>query len=146
VVRLLLEVALCVAVAAAYGAVAWARLPLLAPLLVALVGLATGVGLLGSLAYAVTREVERAWELAVRLLFFGTPVFYDLGALPPGLGTLLYWANPLTPFVTACRAVLVSRGPLDPGLYLHCLAAGAATLTAGYLAFRAAEDALVERA
>lgn len=145
--KLLLELFLCAGFSAFYGLLAWPSALLVIPLVLAYVGLVVGVGLVLALAHAFARDVQQVWLIASRLFFFATPVFYALDSVSPGTRTLLYWLNPLTPFLLALRDALMGAGHGDGdwGAFWHSLLLGSVALAIGYAAFLALEDAAVER-
>jgi ABC-type polysaccharide/polyol phosphate export permease len=79
--------------------------------------------------------------------FFLTPIIYEFGSLPgvddnPTVASALYWANPLTPVISAIRDPLFA-GTLprwQDALYA-CLA-GVAALALGAIVFRRVDDQL----
>ena len=107
---------------------------LLAPLLYApLVLLALGISYLLAAAGVFVRDLSPAVSLATQLLFFLTPVFYPVSAVPGGLRILLY-LNPLTTIVEEFRNVLLWGKPLSLLPLLSVTILGALVLAAG-LAF-----------
>jgi ABC-type polysaccharide/polyol phosphate export permease len=145
--KLLLELLLCAGFSAFYGLLVWPTVLLAIPLVLAYVGLVVGVGLVLALAHAFARDVQQVWLISSRLLFFATPVFYGLDSVSPGARTLLYWLNPLTPFLLALRDAFMDTGHGDGGwgAFWHSLLLGSVALAVGYSAFLALEDAAVER-
>jgi ABC-type polysaccharide/polyol phosphate transport system ATPase subunit/ABC-type polysaccharide/polyol phosphate export permease len=81
----------------------WLQLPLLAALLVAL---ATGVGMLLSVAYVRYRDVQQVWGLAQQLLFFGSPIIYTAGRYPEEVQDVLS-ASPIAAIFTQMRHALI---------------------------------------
>lgn len=142
--KLLVELVLCTLLALHYGTLTWSGLLASVPLLLAFLALVTGVGMLGAVLYSFARDVEHIWSLVTHLLMFVTPVFYGLDSLSAPARFVIYWLNPLTPFLVALRGLLI--GPAaPPGVYLHALAIGTVVLLAGYAAFLWAESAALER-
>ena len=106
--------------------------------------LVTGVGMLGAVVHSFARDIEHIWSLVTHLLMFVTPVFYGLDSLSAPARFVIYWLNPLTPFLVALRGLFIGP-PAHAGVYLHAVAIGTVVLLAGYAAFLAAEGAAVER-
>lgn len=107
----------------------------------ALLVLASSV-LLASLGVLV-RDVQHVLGVVLLLLFYLTPVFYDLERVPAAQA---HWLrlNPLTVLVEAHRALtLYGRAP-DWSALAACAAGSAALLAVSLLAFRAFEQAVVE--
>lgn len=57
----------------------WLEVPLL---IVALALFASGIAMLLSALYVRYRDVKPIWEVALQLLFYGTPIFYTLDVIP----------------------------------------------------------------
>lgn len=140
------ELVLCGAFAVAYGALSWREAFLLAPLALAYVAFVVGVGLVLALVHCFTPDVEHVWTMLSRLLFFVTPVFYTLESLTALPRAVVYWGNPLTPFVLAFRDVFLHAGPAATLVYLHSLVLGGLVFLIGYVAFLRFESAAIERA
>jgi len=116
------------------------------PVLVGLLALTLGVGLLGALAYCFVRDVEHLWGLATRLLLFVSPVFYDLSSLSPIPRGLIYWVNPVTPFLVAFRALFIQPDRPDVMAGVHSVVVGLVVLTVAFAVFLRWEAEAVERA
>jgi ABC-2 type transport system permease protein len=63
----------------------WLWIP---PLLLELFVFTLGVGLVLATAFVRLRDLGQMWELLVQLLFYGSPIMYPVGFLPP-------WAKPI---------------------------------------------------
>jgi lipopolysaccharide transport system permease protein len=110
-------------------------------LVAALLILATSV-LLAALGVLV-RDVQHVLGVVLLLLFYLTPVFYDLERVPVAQARWLR-LNPLTVLIEAHRALtLYGRAP-DWSALAACAAGSAALLAVSLLAFRAFEQAVVE--
>lgn len=142
--KLLVELVLCTLLAAYYGTLSGQALLAALPLLLSFLALVTGVGMLGAVLYSFARDVEHIWTLVTHLLMFVTPVFYGLDSLSAPARFVIYWLNPLTPFLVALRGLFIGP-PAGPGVYAHALAIGTLVLVAGYAAFLSAESAALER-
>jgi ABC-type polysaccharide/polyol phosphate export permease len=142
--KLLVELVLCALLAVHYGTFSWSGMAAAVPLLLAFVGLVTGVGLLGAVVHSFARDIEHIWTLVSHLLMFVTPVFYDLDSLSAPARFIIYWLNPLTPFLVAVRGLFIGP-PVHPGVYAHAALIGVIFLIAGYAAFLTAESAALER-
>lgn len=97
-----------------------------------------------SMVYVFVRDLDHLFEVAMRLLFFVTPIIYTLDSLSPSLQRVAR-LNPLALAIELMRAVLLD-GRLPPLEALLTFLAVNALLT--YLAvvlFRMAEPALLER-
>lgn len=142
--KLLIELMLCALLALHFGTFSLGGMVAAVPLLVAFFALVTGVGMLGAVVHSFARDIEHVWSLVTHLLMFVTPVFYDLETLSAPARFVIYWLNPLTPFLVALRGLFIGP-PAHPGVYLHAVAIGTVVLLAGYAAFLSAEGAALER-
>ncbi len=141
-----IELLFCVVLSLTQGVFSPWFLVFVWPLLLALTAFATGVGLVLALLYSTVRDTEHVWNMAMRLLLFVTPVFYQLDALPTWAARAVYWLNPLTPFVIAFRQALMGEGVYSPFVYVHAVVLGVVFLVAGYALFIKYEFRAVERA
>ena len=107
----------------------WLPLILLAVSLIAL-----AAGWLLAAAGVFLRDLEQAVAVAVTMLYFGTPIFYPLSAVPEPFRQILA-LNPLTLIVESAReAVVWSRTPRVAELCLLVFLATVAALFA-YVVF-----------
>jgi ABC-2 type transport system permease protein len=81
----LLVVAVFVAANHIEPSLSWLWIPLL---LIEMLVFTLAVGLVLATAFVRLRDVTQLWELIIQLLFFGTPIMYPVGFLPP-------WAKPI---------------------------------------------------
>jgi lipopolysaccharide transport system permease protein len=89
------------------------------------------------------RDTQYLLRLALQLLFYLTPVFYDVSTIPAQYRTL-YRFNPMVPIVEGYRDLLL-RGRLPDPLPLVVLSVcSAAMLTAGVAIFRHTSDRFVD--
>ena len=146
VYKLLVELLLCLGLGVWYGQLSWPGLALLLPLLTAYLALASGVGLLLAIVLVFSRDAEQIWLMMTRVLFFATPVFYTLDSVSPVVRGLLYWLNPLTPFLISFRDLFMGGGALDWGVFGHAVALGLLVFAVGYTLFLIYERSAVERA
>ncbi|MBA2448383.1 MAG: ABC transporter permease [Chloroflexi bacterium] len=144
--NLLAQLLLCGCLSVYYGLLPWHAIPLAIPLLIAYVALVAGIGLGLALIHAFARDVEHIWNLFAPLVFFATPIFYQLDSLSPVARAVVYWLNPLTPFVLAFRDQLMADGVGGWGAFWHSLVLGSVAFAIGYAAFLTLEHAVVERA
>ena len=142
--KFMVEMVLCALLALHYGTFTWQGMLAALPLLLAFFALVTGVGMIGAVLFSFARDVEHIWTLVTHLLMFVTPVFYGLDTLSAPARFIIYWLNPLTPFLVALRGAMIGP-PASPGVYLHALLIGTVVLVGGYAAFLSAESAAMER-
>jgi ABC-2 type transport system permease protein len=81
----------------------WLELPLLVLLLVLL---ATGVTMLLSALYVRFRDIEPIWEVALQLLFYGSPVLYVITTVPESVRELAAM-NPIAVVLTQMRHAVI---------------------------------------
>lgn len=143
-IRLLAQVLLCAVLSGYYGLLSWTSLLLMIPLLISYLSLVLSVGLVLGLLYCFARDVEYIWGLASPLLFFATPVFYSVDGLTSPVRELVYWLNPLTPFLMSFRDVLTGAAGVQEAFW-HSLALGVVALAVGYSIFMVLESTAVER-
>ena len=119
----------------------WAAFPLLVPL----VALASGLAVVFSYVAVVYRDVEHLLLTIFLPWFFLTPVFYNFDRVPglndrPGLTSILYWGNFVSPFVRSIRDPLFyGRWPRFVDV-IYMILVGAAALGAGVLVARRMDD------
>lgn len=142
--KFMVEMVLCALLALHYGTFTWSGMLGVVPLLVAFFALVTGIGMIGAVVFSFARDVEHIWTLVTHLLMFVTPVFYGLETLSAPARFVIYWMNPLTPFLIALRGAMIGP-PVSAGIYAHALLIGTVALVGGYAAFLWAESAAMER-
>lgn len=143
--KLATELLLCTALSVWYGLFSWRTLLLVPPLLIAYAGLALGVGLALAVARAFARDLEHLWGLTSRVLFIATPVFYTLDGASSPTRTILYWLNPLTPFVESFRLAFMGGEYGSWGSLAHSLLVGLGAFAIGYSVFLWLEHSAVEQ-
>lgn len=83
--------------------VTWLLLPLI---VIPLVALSAGVALLLSMAYVRMRDLEHVWTVALRALFYATPILYPLEAVPESFRWVVA-LNPIAPLLYQARVWFV---------------------------------------
>lgn len=142
--KFIIELALCGFLSIFYSLFTWNSILLLLPLLVAYLGLVIGISLLLSLFYCFARDIEHIWMIASRLLFFATPIFYTLDRISPLARKIVYWGNPLTPFLISFQQVFM--GKINLFNYMYSLLLGSGFFILGYYVFIVLENTALERA
>jgi lipopolysaccharide transport system permease protein len=90
----------------------------LVPILVAFVGFSIALALVLATIGVFFRDTRDILEVGLPVLFWATPIFYDVSMAPGFLRPVLA-GNPLAPFLDAMRAALLeARGPSWPDLSL----------------------------
>lgn len=144
--KLLVEMVACALLSAWYGLFSPLGALAALPLLLAYVGLTAGVGMILALVHCFARDIEHIWSLVSRLFLFVTPVFYTLDSLSPVARFLVTWLNPLTPFLTTLRSLLMAGSEPQPLAYGFAVAVALLVLGGGYAAFLHLESTALERA
>ena len=94
------------------GFVAWNRITpqlewlLLVPLLVQLYALVLGVALILTTVFVRLRDIGQVWELLLQLMFYGSPIIYPVGFLPPWARDLVF-LSPFTQILQDVRAIIL---------------------------------------
>lgn len=144
--RLFVEMLACAVLSAYYGLLSPVKLLAIPPLLLAYVGMTAGVGMVLALIHCFARDIQHIWSLSSRLFLFVTPVFYTLDSLSPAARFAVTWLNPLTPFLTALRALFTAGSEPQPLAYGFAIAIALLVFGSGYAAFLHLEGTALERA
>ena len=83
----------------------WVQIPLLIGMLVIF---ATGATMLLSALYVRFRDVEPIWEVALQLLFYGTPIIYVIDRVPESVRELVMF-NPIASILTQWRHAVIDQ-------------------------------------
>ncbi len=142
--KFLLELLFCVAISFFYGKLSLKMLVLAIPILLAFIAFILGISSMLALCNCLVRDVEHLWTLLSRVFFFITPVFYELKDISSWASKLVYFANPLTPFMVSLRSLLM--GSFDAMSFGYSLLWGVFFFALGLGAFGLLEDTAVERA
>lgn len=143
--KLLIELSLCSLLSIYYGAFFLPALLLAVPLIFAYLCLALGIGLLFSLLFCLARDIEHIWRILSRLLLFITPVFYNFEHVSHSFRDLIYWCNPITPFLISLRQILIWENGLNVANYFYSLLLGGCILVIGYAIFVRWENSVAEK-
>lgn len=103
--------------------------------LIALVLVATGVGLLVSSLYVFFRDLPYFYELVVFVLWISSPVFYPSAIVPPQLKPLLA-LNPLSSIIESVRQIALTRQSPNLILVADALLRGIVICAIGWVCFR----------
>jgi ABC-2 type transport system permease protein len=83
----------------------WLQIPLLIGMIVFF---ATGVTMLLSALYVRFRDMEPIWEVALQLLFYGSPVIYVITTVPESFRELIMF-NPIASILTQWRHAVIDQ-------------------------------------
>ena len=115
-------------------------------IVVALTAFVLGIVLLTSALYVRYRDVQPIWDVALQMLFYGTPVLYPIEIVQERSATAAEWLVTLNPFAAIVQQA--RHAAIDPTAPSAAAAAGGwghlaitglitlAILVAGFLVFR----------
>jgi len=128
----------------------WYQVPLSAPMLLfpfflALQVLLTiGVALILATSTAFFRDVRHLLEVGLAMLFWTTPILYELRQVPERFRMLIL-LSPVSPFVVAYQQIFFYREWPDPAVWLVATAHGLGAFIVGSLLFLAFQDGFTEQ-
>jgi lipopolysaccharide transport system permease protein len=138
----LVALPLLLVIVGATSGLEWSALLLPVLLLVQFV-LMCGLGWLTAAAAVYLRDVPNLVDVVLTLLFYLTPVFYDVDRISAGVRDTIE-LNPMTPLVDSWRSVLIDgRLPAAGGLVTVAAGSTALALT-GWLVFRRLEPGFAD--
>jgi len=140
----LISMPIVVVIALVTGVSASAALLLLPVVLLLQLIVVLWVALLLSTIYMFVRDLDHIYEVALRILFFGTPIIYDLGFLGP-VTRQVALVNPLTHLIGFSRTIILEGRVPAPGHLLGFLLVNVLLLGLALALFRRAEPAIIER-
>ncbi len=127
----------------------WYDVPFAAPMLLFPVFLALqviftiGIALLLSTGTAFFRDVRHLLEIAIAVLFWTTPIVYDLQQVPERL-RLLILLSPMSPYIVAYQQVFYFRQWPDATVWLIATTHALGAFVVGALLFLTFEDRFAE--
>lgn len=129
---------------------AWYRIPfaepmILFPVVLALhVAFTIGIALILATATVFFRDVRHLVEVALAVLFWTTPIVYELARVPERL-RLLILLSPMSPFVTAYQKLFYFREWPEPALWLVAVTYAVGAFVVGVALVLAFEDRFTEQ-
>ena len=102
------------------------------------------VSLFLSVVYVFVRDLDHIYEVAMRLLFFATPIIYSVDILPPGTRRIALM-NPLAHLIGFTRTMVIEGRMPPAGALVSAAAINLALLYVAIVTFRRAEPALIEQ-
>lgn len=100
--------------------------------------LIAGLGLFVGSVTVILRDVEHITEVLLGLLFYATPILYNIDRIPESYRWIV-WVNPLAPIAEGWRRVLL-QGELPGEQFLAAMALSLAAAGIGWIAFRSLEE------
>jgi ABC-2 type transport system permease protein len=128
----------------------WYQVPLSAPMILFPVFLALqvvftiGIALILATWTAYFRDVRHLLEVALAILFWTTPIVYELRQVPERLRLLLL-LSPVSPFVVAYQQLFFYREWPDATVWLMATTHALGAFVVGALLFLSFEDAFTEQ-
>jgi ABC-type polysaccharide/polyol phosphate export permease len=103
-----------------------------------------GVALMLSTATAFFRDVRHLLEIALSVLFWTTPIVYELTMVPERLRTPIL-LSPMSPFVMAYQRLFFHRSWPEPSLWILAVVYAASAFLLGVASVLAFEDQFGEQ-
>ena len=129
---------------------AWYRIPFVEPMILFPVVLALhvaftiGIALILATTTVFFRDVRHLVEVALAVLFWTTPIIYQLDRVPESL-RLLILLSPMSPFVTAYQRLFYFREWPEPTLWLVTITYALGAFVVGMALVLAFEDRFTEQ-
>ncbi len=121
------------------------RFVVMLPLVIALqVMLVLWASLLLSCLYVFVRDINHIYQVFLRILFFVTPIFYDLPFVGQGIAERVVLLNPMTHLMGFSRSLVIGGRPFSGGLFLFLLLANTSLLVVSIVVFRRLEPMFAE--
>lgn len=106
--------------------------------------LVSWISLLLSCIHVYVRDVEHIYQVFLRLLFFITPIFYDLSFLGKGTAKYIVLLNPLTYLIDFSRSVVIEGKLFSIESFLLLFLVNAIMMYFGFIIFRQFEPTFAE--
>jgi len=102
-------------------------------------GISFGLGAV----YTRYHDTKHIWEVLLQIGFFLTPIFYQVGIIPPEYAGA-YMLNPVTRIITSARELILYHQMADAGSQVVTFVICASALAGGYAYFRSRRDYLAD--
>jgi ABC-type polysaccharide/polyol phosphate export permease len=143
-IEFVISMCICIVIVAATGIhIGWEVLMLPGVILLQLI-FVTWVSLSVSTLFVFIKDTDHIYQLFLRMLFFITPIFYDLSILGGGKAKYLALLNPLTHLVNFSRKILIHGSSFSFGLFFAFFAGHLVLLILALKVFRKYEPAFAE--
>jgi ABC-type polysaccharide/polyol phosphate export permease len=103
-----------------------------------------GVALILATSTAFLRDVRHLVDIALTILFWMTPIVYELAQLSTGLRQIIF-LSPLSPYVAAYQQIFYYRQWPDSAVWLTTTGYAAVALGLGLWMIVRSEDSFAER-
>lgn len=120
----------------------WTALAFL-PYLILFFFFTTGLTFILATLYAFFHDFAHIWEVLLQILFWLTPIVYDLSFVPEKYRLWLY-LNPMTQFISYSRRIFLIDSLPSVKQHLVLTAISLITFAIGYLLFKRSENKIVE--
>ena len=140
--KFMIELLICLLLSWFYQTMTWTILWLI-PMLACFFIFINSISVLIALSTNFAQDVLHLWNMMTRVLLFVTPIFYNLSDLSEPIKKIIYYLNPLTPFVIAIRSTFFGESPLLTYGYVF-LITGISTMFC-YFVFTKMESFAMER-
>lgn len=108
-----------------------------------LILLSMGIGLFSAALTVTYRDIGYILPVATQLLMYGSPVAYSVSAVPSHLRAV-YFLNPLSGLLEACRWSLLGRGDVSWGYVAYSAASALIAFFVGAVLFKRMERNFVD--
>lgn len=142
--ELAISFVICIAIAWFTGVTITSSVSLLLAVIVIQTGFALSVSLILSFLYLYLKDIDHLYQLVLRILFFLTPIFYELDYLGDSAIRTVVLMNPLTQFAMIARSAIFGVGTSWEPLLVSAVFS-LALLVMSLAVFRWFEPALAER-
>ncbi len=103
------------------------------------------VSLLLSCVYLYIKDIDHIYQVFLRVLFFTTPIFYDLSYLGDGIAKDIALINPLTHLITFSRTIIIEGRPFSLNSMFILFLINAFLIYFAYKIFKKLEPKFAER-
>ncbi len=136
--------AICIVIAFLAGIdLTWSVL-LIAAVILVQTAFVLAISLVLSFVYLYLKDIEHLYQVLLKMLFFLTPIFYDMEFLGDGIVRTIVLMNPLTHLTMFARAAIMGGDALLPQ-FLAFVVTTLALLGVSFALFKRFEPALAER-
>lgn len=112
--------------------------------LLLLVMLTSGLALIVATANVYYRDVKHLVEVGLQVLFWATPIVYDLNDVPARLRPLILW-SPMSPFISALHDMFYRQAWPGPAIWAAAATWSVVVFFGGLMMFLRFEDRLAEQ-